>query len=156
MREAATVVASALDDLRMPVYAKTSGSRGIHLYVPIVRGPVQHDVWRFAKAFALAIAAKRADILTAEYKIAKRPKGRVLVDYNQNAWGRTLASVYSVRPTPLATVSTPLDWDEIGGRRRRSTISGSTTYANASRARAISGGRCWWARTKRVDLTPYL
>jgi bifunctional non-homologous end joining protein LigD len=52
-------------------------------------------------------------LLTSEYRVAKRPKGRVLVDYNQNAWGRTLASVYSVRPTPLATVSTPLEWTEV-------------------------------------------
>ena len=53
------------------------------------------------------------DIITAEYRIAKRPAGRVLVDYNQNAWGKTLASVYSVRAKPLATVSTPVTWDEV-------------------------------------------
>jgi bifunctional non-homologous end joining protein LigD len=52
-------------------------------------------------------------LITAEYRIAKRPSGRVLVDYNQNAWNRTLASVYSVRPTRLATVSTPVTWQEI-------------------------------------------
>jgi bifunctional non-homologous end joining protein LigD len=51
--------------------------------------------------------------VTAEYKVAKRPKGRVLVDYNQNAWGRTLASIYSVRPKPRATVSTPVTWKEL-------------------------------------------
>ena len=51
--------------------------------------------------------------LTAEYWIAKRPAGRVLVDYNQNAWGRTLASVYSPRPRPLASVSAPLTWEEL-------------------------------------------
>jgi bifunctional non-homologous end joining protein LigD len=52
-------------------------------------------------------------LVTAEYKIAKRPKGRVLVDYNQNAWGHTLASVYSVRPKPRASVSTPVTWKEV-------------------------------------------
>ena len=52
-------------------------------------------------------------IVTAEYRIAKRPAGRVLVDYNQNAWGKTLASVYSVRPKPRASVSTPVGWDEV-------------------------------------------
>ena len=51
--------------------------------------------------------------MTAEYRIARRPAGRVLVDYNQNAWGKTLASVYSVRARPRATVSTPVTWDEI-------------------------------------------
>ncbi len=113
VREAALVLKAALDELKMPAFAKTSGSNGIHVYVPIVRGPVQKDVWRFAKAFAFAVAQRHPDILTAEYKIAKRPHGRVLVDYNQNAWGRTLASIYSVRPTPQATVSTPLGWEEI-------------------------------------------
>ena len=51
--------------------------------------------------------------MTSEYKVANRPKGRVLVDYNQNAWGRTLASIYSVRPHPLACVSTPVTWKEV-------------------------------------------
>jgi bifunctional non-homologous end joining protein LigD len=53
------------------------------------------------------------ELLTAVYQVSKRPKGRVLVDYNQNAWGRTLASIYSVRPTALATVSTPIKWQEL-------------------------------------------
>jgi bifunctional non-homologous end joining protein LigD len=52
-------------------------------------------------------------IITAEYRIANRPAGRVLVDYNQNAWGKTLASIYSVRPNPDAAVSTPVTWDEV-------------------------------------------
>src|SRR5207237_1255288 len=87
--------------------------RGIHVYVPIVRGPTQKQVWTFAKQLAQTLAARHAGLITAEYRIAKRPSGHVLVDYNQNAWGRTLASVYSVRPTPLATVSTPVTWEEI-------------------------------------------
>ena len=57
----------------------------------------------------------RPALLTAEYRIPKRPAGRVLVDYNQNAWGRTLASVYSVRPHPQALVSTPVTGDDIVG-----------------------------------------
>ncbi len=51
--------------------------------------------------------------MTAQYKVKLRPQGRVLVDYNQNRWGATLASIYSVRPRPLATVSTPVTWDEL-------------------------------------------
>jgi bifunctional non-homologous end joining protein LigD len=57
--------------------------------------------------------ARDPKLVTAEYKIAKRPEGRVLVDYNQSAWGRTLASIYSVRPKPLATVSSPVTWKEV-------------------------------------------
>jgi bifunctional non-homologous end joining protein LigD len=111
--ETARIVHDALTTLKMPAYAKTTGSKGIHVYVPIVRGPVQKQVWTFAKALAQELASRHAPLMTSEYKVAKRPKGRVLVDYNQNAWGRTLASVYSVRPTPFAGVSTPLTWKEI-------------------------------------------
>lgn len=113
VRETALVVHEALLALGAPSWAKTSGSAGMHIYVPIVRAPPQKDVWRFAKTFALAIAARHPRLVTAEYRIAKRPAGRVLVDYNQNAWGRTLASVYSPRPTSRATVSAPVTWDEV-------------------------------------------
>jgi bifunctional non-homologous end joining protein LigD len=111
--EVALLVRNALSGLGMPSVAKTTGSRGIHVYVPIERGPRQKEVWTFAKAFAQALARKYPQIVTAEYRIAKRPKGRVLVDYNQNAWGRTLASVYSVRPKAGAPVSMPVTWREI-------------------------------------------
>ena len=103
----------ALDALKMPNYAKTTGSRGIHVYVPIVRGPTQKQVWTFAKAFAQGLEGARPELVTAEYRVSKRPTGRVLVDYNQNAWGRTLAAVYSVRPRPRAPVSTPVTWREV-------------------------------------------
>ena len=111
--ESARVVESALTTLKMPSYGKTTGSKGIHVYVPIVRGPVQKEVWTFAKALAQELAGRHPQLMTSEYRVAKRPKGRVLVDYNQNAWGRTLASVYSVRPHPRACVSTPVTWKEV-------------------------------------------
>ena len=111
--ESARILHEALTTLKMPSYPKTTGSKGIHVYVPIVRGPVQKDVWTFAKALAQELAGRHPKLMTSEYKVAKRPRGRVLVDYNQNAWGRTLASVYSVRPHPRACVSTPLDWKEV-------------------------------------------
>jgi bifunctional non-homologous end joining protein LigD len=111
--ETALVVHEALDTLKMPSVVKTTGSRGLHLYVPIVRGPLQKQVWTFAKALAQELAARHAKLMTAEYRVAKRPHGRVLVDYNQNRWGSTLASVYSPRPRPAATVSTPVTWKEI-------------------------------------------
>jgi bifunctional non-homologous end joining protein LigD len=113
VRETALVVYAALQARKMPAYAKTTGSRGIHIYVPIKRGPLQKQVWTFAKALAVELAAQHPSLITAEYRIAKRPAGHVLVDYNQNAWGRTLASVYSVRPKPMATVSAPVTWEEI-------------------------------------------
>src|SRR5437773_1399786 len=111
--DTAQVVKEALDTLKMPSVAKTTGSRGLHVYVPIVRGPEQGEVRRFADALAHELATRNPSLITAEYRVAKRPHGRVLVDYNQNAWGRTLASIYSPRPRPEATVSMPLTWKEV-------------------------------------------
>jgi bifunctional non-homologous end joining protein LigD len=113
VRESALIVRDALEGLKMKPLVKTSGSRGMHVYVPIVRGPEQKVVWTFAKALAVTLASRNPALMTAEYRKEKRPKGRVLVDYNQNRWGSTLASIYSVRPTSLATVSTPLQWSEV-------------------------------------------
>ena len=113
VRETALVVRDALEAIGMTTLVKTSGSSGMHVYVPIVRGPVQKTVWGFAKRLAKQLERQHPALITAEYRIANRPRGRVLVDYNQNAWGRTLASVYSVRPTERATVSTPVTWREV-------------------------------------------
>jgi bifunctional non-homologous end joining protein LigD len=113
VRETGLVVREALDALKIPSLVKTTGSKGLHIYVPIVRGPVQKEVWTFAKALAHELATRNPALITVEYRVAKRPRGRVLVDYNQNAWGQTLASIYSVRPRPEATVSTPVTWKEV-------------------------------------------
>ena len=112
--EAALRVREALHDMGIASsYAKTTGSRGMHVYVPIRRGPVQKQVWAFAKDLSRRLAARHPGLITSEYRVAKRPEGHVLLDYNQNAWGRTLASVYSVRPRPRATVSAPVTWQEV-------------------------------------------
>lgn len=113
VRETALLVREAIEPLGMRPLAKTTGSRGIHVYVPIRRGPEQKEVWTIAKTIGHEIARAHPELVTAVYAVRKRPDRRVLVDYNQNAWGRTLASVYSVRPTPKATVSMPVGWDEI-------------------------------------------
>lgn len=113
VRETALLIRDALGGIGASAYAKTTGSRGIHVYVPIVRQPTQKDVWRFAKAFAQEMERRHPELVTARYRIAERPAGRVLVDYNQNAWGRTLASVYSVRPRPAGPVSMPIRWEEV-------------------------------------------
>lgn len=113
VRQVALLVNQALTRLGMTTFPKTTGSKGIHIYVGIRRGPLQKQVWGFAKRLAQSLEKVRPDLVTAEYRVAKRPRGRVLVDYNQNAWGRTLASVYSVRPKALPTVSTPVTWAEV-------------------------------------------
>src|SRR5437588_11312501 len=100
VRETALAVRDALTSLKMQSYAKTTGSKGIHVYVPIVHGPTQKQVWTIAKEVAQVLESANPKLITAEYRIAKRPKGRVLVDYNQNAWERTRESMYAVPPTP--------------------------------------------------------
>ena len=137
----------------MPAYVKTTGSRGLHVYVPIVRGPTQKEVWDVREARrAGARRAPRPTLLTAEYRIAEAAGGRVLVDYNQNAWGRTLASVYSVRPHPRAPVSTPVTWDEVArGVRLEDFHIGNVP------ARVRQRGDLWapiLAGKKRVRLPP--
>ena len=113
VRETGVVVRDALEALGMKPLVKTSGSEGLHLYVGIQRGPTQKQVWTFAKGLAKRLEKEHPDLVTAEFRVADRPRGRVLVDYNQNAWGRTLASVYSVRPKSFAGVSTPVSWKEV-------------------------------------------
>jgi bifunctional non-homologous end joining protein LigD len=152
--ETALAVREALESLGMPSYPKTTGSKGIHIYVPIVRGPTQKQVWTIAKEIAHVLASAHPQLITAIYKVAKRPKGRVLVDYNQNAWGRTLASIYSVRPTPKACVSTPVTWKEIEKGIRIDDF-----RIDNVRKRIEKLGDLWKPlldKRKRFDLKPYL
>ena len=154
VREGALIVNDALKTLGMRVFAKTSGSHGMHLYVAIKHGPKQHDVWAFAKRVAFELAKAHPDILTAEYKVQKRPRNRVLIDYNQNRLGATLASIYSVRPTPDAGVSTPVTWDEVEAGIETPDF----TMRNVP-ARIAEAGDLWKPLTEkrgRYDLTPLL
>lgn len=151
--ETAQLVRETLVALKMDPLVKTSGSSGLHIYVPIRRGPEQKEVWTVAKTVAIQLAIARPDLVTAEYRIAKRPRGRVLVDYNQNAWGRTLASIYSVRPTPFAGVSMPVTWKEID----KGFALKDFTIRNAV-ARVKKQDDLWapsLAKTKRFDLSKW-
>src|SRR5437016_382009 len=154
VRASALIVHDELSALGLPMHVKTTGSKGVHVYVPIVRGPTQKEVWSFAKRCALALAKRHPQVITAEYRIAKRPAGRVLVDYNQNAWGRTLASVYSPRPRPRAPVSAPLTWKEVGRDIRIEDF-----RLDNMRARLMKVGDLWkplMAQKGRVRLEKYL
>jgi len=154
VRETALHLRESLDSIKIKSYAKTTGSRGIHVYVPIARGPSQKDVWTFAKAFAVEVAKRYPKLITSEYKVAKRPRSHVLVDYNQNSWNRTLASVYSVRPKPAATVSTPVTWEEV---ERGIRMEDFTMKTVPPRLRKI--GDLWkplLAKTGRTNLSRFL
>jgi bifunctional non-homologous end joining protein LigD len=109
--EVARLVKQTLDLLELESFPKTSGSRGIHVLVPIARRHTFGDARDFASIVAGALARAHPGLVTTEWSRAKR-KG-VLVDANQNRQGATNASVYSVRPRAGAPVSTPLRWEEV-------------------------------------------
>jgi bifunctional non-homologous end joining protein LigD len=109
--EVAGLVKRTLDLLELESYPKTSGSRGIHILVPIARRHTFEEVRDFAAIVAGALARAHPGLVTTEWARKKR-KG-VLVDANQNRQGATNASVYSVRPRAGAPVSAPLRWEEV-------------------------------------------
>lgn len=121
---AARLLRVALGQLGLEGYPKVSGSKGLHVYVPLQ--PV-HDyarVRRFVGEVGEYLAAANPDDITMEWDKPKR-KGKVFIDHNRNASGQTVASVYSVRPLPGAPVSVPLTWDEVG-----EVANGDYTIAN--------------------------
>ena len=113
VREIALVVKEVLDGLALRSYPKTSGATGLHILAPIKPELTFPSVRDIAKALAKEVERRIDDqaVATTTWKVADR-KG-VFVDYGQNARDRTIASAYSVRPTPDARVSAPLQWDEV-------------------------------------------
>jgi DNA ligase D len=113
VREIALVVHEVMDELGLRSYPKTSGATGLHILAPIKPELVFPDVRRFAKALAIEVERRVDDqaIATTTWRVADRIG--VFVDFGQNARDRTIASAYSVRPTPDARVSAPLRWEEV-------------------------------------------
>jgi bifunctional non-homologous end joining protein LigD len=109
--EVALLVKQALDLVGLAGFPKTSGSRGIHVLVPIARRHTYAQAFGFARVIASGLARAHPGLVTTEWTRSKR-RG-VLVDANQNGGGKTTASVYSVRPRAAAPVSTPLRWEEL-------------------------------------------
>jgi bifunctional non-homologous end joining protein LigD len=112
--EVALILKELLDALELESFPKTSGGKGFHVLVPIDRRSTYEDTRRFAEHVAGAIARTHPTLATTEWSKAKR-RG-VLIDANQNGEGKTIASVYSVRPKPGAPVSTPLTWNEVNDK----------------------------------------
>jgi bifunctional non-homologous end joining protein LigD len=113
VREVALVVKEVMDDLGLASYPKTSGATGMHILAPIRPELASPEVRRFAKALAEEVERRVGDqdVATTTWRVADR--SGVFVDFGQNARDRTIASAYSVRPTPDARVSTPLRWNEV-------------------------------------------
>jgi bifunctional non-homologous end joining protein LigD len=112
--EVALLVRQALEAVELESVVKTSGSDGIHVLVPIARRHTYDETREFSEIIASALARTHRGLVTTEW--AKRKRRGVLIDSNQNGEGKTIASVYSVRPREGAPVSTPLRWDEVNER----------------------------------------
>ena len=110
--DVANVVYDILKKSGAKAYCKTSGASGLHVYVPMGGRYTYEEVKAFAELIAILTESVLPDETTTERSLEKR-RGRIYIDYEQNKKGQTIASVYSVRPKPGATVSTPLDWSEV-------------------------------------------
>jgi bifunctional non-homologous end joining protein LigD len=117
---AARLVGELMHEIGLEAYPKTSGADGMHVFVPIDRHHTFEETHAFAEAAASLLEARHPGVVTTEWLRAKR--SGVLVDFHQNGAGRTTASVYSVRPKPGASVSTPLHWEELDDRLDRRTF----------------------------------
>jgi len=110
--ETAQVTKAILDDMGVPCYCKTSGSTGLHIYIPLGNKYTYEQSKAFARVIAILIHRELPRFTTIERPIAKR-KGKLYIDFLQNRPHATIACAYAVRPKPGATVSMPLDWSEV-------------------------------------------
>ena len=110
--EAALILRDELDRIELVSYPKTSGGRGMHVFVPLHPGPDVDEVLECAREISRRLAQANPDTLTVEARIAKR-KGRVYLDAARNGFAQTVVTPYSVRARPHAAVSTLLDWSEV-------------------------------------------
>ncbi|HYE56014.1 MAG TPA: DNA ligase D [Chitinophagaceae bacterium] len=111
--ETALVVKEVLDRVKVPSYCKTSGSSGLHVYIPLGAKYTYDQVKDFGNLIAMMVTEELPDTTTLVRSLSKRADDKIYVDYLQNRRGQTLASAYSLRPKPGATVSTPLEWKEV-------------------------------------------
>jgi bifunctional non-homologous end joining protein LigD len=109
--EVAHLIRALLDEVGLPGYVKTSGADGIHILAPIQRRATFEQTYDFAETASRLLEARDPGLVTTEW--LKKKRAGVLVDHRQNGAGKTIASVYSVRPKPGAPVSTPLRWEEL-------------------------------------------
>ena len=112
VRRATVMVGDLLEELGLPGYLKTTGSRGYHVVVPLRREADFDEVHRFARRLAEVLVARDEDLLTIEARKDKRGD-RVLVDIARNAYAQTAAPPYALRALPHAPVATPITWDEL-------------------------------------------
>ena len=106
-------VRDELASLKVPAVPKTSGSSGLHIYIPLPPGTSYESGMLFCQIIATVVAARHPKHATVERTVRARPRGTVYVDFLQNILGKTLATAYSARASEFAGVSTPLAWKEL-------------------------------------------
>ncbi len=141
--------AKLLDETGARAFIKTSGSKGIHLWLPLEPEYEYEQARAFAEIFARVVHSEMPEETTLERMTDKRPKGTIYLDYSQNAYSRPLATVYSVRPRPLATVSAPLAPAEL-----RKTLKAEKFTIKTLPARLESKGDLWakfWNAPQKIE-----
>ena len=138
-----------LENLGLESFLKTSGATGIHIYIPVERGYTYEQVRTFAEIVARTVATEHPILVTNERSVARRPVGRVLIDVQQNAFGRPLAAPYCVRAFPKAPVSAPLLPRELRTALRPANLNMKTILA-----RLREKGDLWadfWNRRQKLE-----
>ncbi len=147
--EVALAVRDVLERVGLKSYAKTSGSRGIHVYVPVKAIYSYEEVAELAEQVAAVVAREKAEVATVERSLAKRKRGQIYVDHMQNARGKSVVAPYSVRPKPGAPVSAPLEWQEV---ERKKITPRQFDIRNIGRRLASKGDLFRAVLTKRQSL----
>lgn len=142
VRFAARALRAMLDEHDIPAFVKTTGSKGLHVVVPLDRSAVFDDVRAVARAIAERLAGRHAERMTTEQRKNKR-RGRLFLDWLRNAYGQTAVAPYAVRAIRGGPVATPVDWDELGRIDAR-----SVTMANA--AARLDGADPWKGMGRRA------
>jgi bifunctional non-homologous end joining protein LigD len=138
LRDGALAVRALLDELALPSFVKTSGSKGFHIVVPLDGRAGFDEVWRFAHGAGAVLVKRHPALFTQEFIKADRA-GRILVDTGRNGLGATFAAVYAVRPKPEAPVSAPCTWAEI----ERGAVAPRTFTLRTMAARLAEAGDLW-------------
>jgi bifunctional non-homologous end joining protein LigD len=138
LRAAALALRGLLDELGLPSWVKTSGSKGFHIVVPLDGNAGYGDVWRFANEVATVLVRRDPENLTLEFSKADRGR-RILVDTGRNGYSATFAATYAVRPKPGAPVSAPCTWEEI----ERGEVGPRTFTLRTMKDRIDAVGELW-------------
>jgi bifunctional non-homologous end joining protein LigD len=138
-----------LKELRLTSFLKTSGATGIHIYIPVEPVYTYEQLRTFGEIVARMVTAKHPNLVTNERSVAKRPVGRVLIDVQQNAHGRPLASPYSVRAFPKAPVSTPILPRELRASLKPETLNIKTVFARLKEKSDLWGD--FWKKQQKLE-----